>query len=164
MKKVLVSLVAIASFAAPALAGKLPCVKNAFGHQGVKAVCLLLNKENDIRGFLLMNANETKSYLVALHSAPVSGAGSPAFIDFTRFRVAPADKNLNLADDTRGTLTVAMDVENYYNFGVKGATPGGRKVDTYGDNELESEVMSDIYNFTSEDASAADVVDGTVFE
>jgi len=147
----MITLVAAVFLAVPlAHANELPCAKNRFGHQGIKAVCQLVRNDGaaTVAGFLLLNANGTKSYLKVVHTG--SRAPLDAFVESVKYRVVVADNRLAAQGHERATLVIESDVENFHNFAIRGKTPGGRLIDTHGENAVESEALADLFNFTDE--------------
>jgi len=106
----------------------LNCYKNE-GHQGVKQICLLENAKNKIKGFLLVNANGTKSYLAVTRTIE-SGYGAQEYGSLTwSYTVKAADASLTVTDSATGNIKIVQSWE--YSSGgtyLHGQTPGGRSL------------------------------------
>jgi hypothetical protein len=129
MKKILVAMVFLFG-ASSAMAAKLECAANK-GHQGIKTVCLLKNKEQDIRGLLFFNANNTKSYFVVERKSEAFHQQPDAFYIVESMRLVRADQNLRPLDNTRVYFAVTHAIVNNQRvqWQVTGTTSGLREVD-----------------------------------
>lgn len=127
MSKIIAVLFSIIGLAQTSLA-KTECYKNT-ADQNVKQVCLLRNSESKIKGFLLLNANGTKSYLAVwreTHEGYVSQEyGNRSWNYFVKF----SDSKLNATGTESSKIIIKQSWE--YSDGItyiNGQTPGGRRL------------------------------------
>jgi hypothetical protein len=124
--KNLVLVLGLCLAAVPALAKPL-CRPNR-ADKNIKTVCYLGEKQTD--GFLLYNANGTKSYLVVTRRT-LSGYGEQEYgRRVWTFTVKKADSKLNPLSNEISQLRQITTWE-YSDGGtvLTGTTPGGRKID-----------------------------------
>ncbi len=106
----------------------LTCIKNN-GNQNIKTICLLQNSEQKMSGFLLFNANGTKSYL-AVTNFKESGYGEQEFGHIERsYTVKSADSDLNVKGEESSVIKIVTSWQ-YSDGGtyLSGKTPGGRSI------------------------------------
>ncbi len=119
---------ALSLFSTLAVAGSLECAKNT-ADQNIKQICLLKTKANKVSGFLLYNANHTKSYLVVVKEK-YSGFGMQEYghLEWT-YTVKRADSSLVAQDNVKSTIQIVQSWE-YSDGGtyLSGTTPGGRRI------------------------------------
>ena len=125
MKFVFATIISLFLFNAFALAGDLECYNNT-ANQNVKKICVLRSGETNISGFLLMNADGTKSYLVVVRSNR-KGYGSQEYgrIEWN-YTVQRSDSELVSLETQSSKIQIVQSWE-YSDGGstLTGETPGG---------------------------------------
>ncbi|MEQ1878876.1 MAG: hypothetical protein ABL958_19710 [Bdellovibrionia bacterium] len=119
-------LIVLGLFMLTSQAFALGCYKNE-GNQNVKKICLLENAKGKVKGFLLWNANETKSYLAVTRTIE-SGYGAQEYGHLKwAYTVKAADASLTVTDPASSKIEIVRSWE--YSSGgtyLSGQTPGGR--------------------------------------
>ncbi len=126
MKTFLASVLGLLLINSMAFASDLRCFNN-HADQNVKKICLLESNKGKLTGFLLFNANGTKSYLVVI-KVKESGYGEQGggHLEWA-YTVKKADSELLATDSQTSVITIVQDWD--YSEGVtyiRGKTPGGR--------------------------------------
>ncbi len=111
------------------------CKKNEFGHRGIKTVCLLKNRDSEVVGFLLENANGTKSYLKVLWTSHVGrwtsfAPESRGDFNTMRYAVAISSEKLQGRSCQTSEILVTANIGDRAYVGIEGKTPGGREIQT----------------------------------
>jgi len=107
---------------------KLECAKNN-GDQNIKRICLLTTKASKVSGFLLYNANGTKSYLTVVKEKQSGFAIQEYGHREWAYTVKRSDSNLVAKDNVTSKITIVQSWE-YSDGGtyLSGTTPGGRSL------------------------------------